>query len=1111
MLSNNLVTDIENTFKSSNSFTTLLNKVPNLFASLENQEINNSNGRKDLQFLFDLKKIDEVNESQDDNKTLIPPSIHNSEAVMNQSSSKNLMQVFRGDITCFKDENVIRISNYNFKVEDPSKQTENSNVLFFKKDNSTNPCNFSSMNFNKEEKQEQNLFNKQDSILDNTNAINDTTMNLNHNDSIVNKENLILTNIQEKKDESMIRDSTQGTNMMLIDFSNKLKEDQLLAEDSRTYNIEASKLDITHDKVNNDKIHDPENDDFETSRILQVSKEKINIPTVKEKGPLMSMIIIDKNGKYEDWSNIRASNDHDVMLTKSKNKTDVYEKDLPAPANTSRSNMKKSFQEKSFEMLLDEHYIEKNRSLSNNLNKTNEKNGGKVRQNSSGIHSRALSKNKKNDKGQERTSLNSISTLSRKSRSNKKQSFSRKFDPKTPQQSQTNSISKPRQCSKSKDIPENVGKKQSKSSVSSNAKARNVPRDQSPNLFAAQRSDLRSKLAKKTAETSKNNTLSSNNTLNIVESEPCCNHLHNRQPYKNAYSHVTSRYKQSFNKSSRSTSQNKSDVNQTSVSNKKNVQKKISITQNPNKQNFTASIKKQKDICVNNSYKGDDQNVHSIVNNSIEEKQFTAPHDNIYNSDIKNEQVYVELHESSFNNKMKRSDYLGINNSIHSNMNREMGRNSSAKKFTDLLNPDNSRISNDTAKKDNFRKCINQSDLVNQHTVSNTQNDAVELDYQYHEEELRYTEQTMERMDQITEENIESEVTTKRNNDPHLRNNSNMKDELQYNEELQLIDNFENNPEQAELLFDEICNDQNQRATDEIIRDDENAFNMNNDVEEEITNNQRELEENYNYDPNAFIETSENRDGIESYVHLQSNYCRTYGESGIGNGSPMNINSDPRDTRKTSDRNIKHLPYKIDNENIEEENSEESLNNDDQQALYEDNKINFEQRPKTARQYSSSNVSNYGNGESNTFNDVLNNNSKIYSPENQNSCNQPSIKNTISKKTIKVQPKNIPINTTNYSSNQTDNSNIERERWVYKNSKASFYENKSSKSPYNESKISKKSNKTTERNRSKSNCQKKGKQFKDLTNAYCTASSKGRKDISLSPINPKTKNLRNRE
>jgi len=50
-----------------------------------------------------------------------------------------------------------------------------------------------------------------------------------------------------------------------------------------------------------------------------------------------------------------------------------------------------------------------------------------------------------------------------------------------------------------------------------------------------------------------------------------------------------------------------------------------------------------------------------------------------------------------------------------------------------------------------------------------------------------------------------------------------------------------------------------------------------------------------------------------------------------------------------------------------------------------------------------------------------------------------------------------------------------------------------------------------DRERSKSNCEKKGKKIKDLTNAYCNASAKSKKDTSLSPINPKTKKLRNKE
>jgi len=41
--------------------------------------------------------------------------------------------------------------------------------------------------------------------------------------------------------ESMMRDSTTHSNMILVDFNTKIKEQEHLFEDSRTYNIEASR------------------------------------------------------------------------------------------------------------------------------------------------------------------------------------------------------------------------------------------------------------------------------------------------------------------------------------------------------------------------------------------------------------------------------------------------------------------------------------------------------------------------------------------------------------------------------------------------------------------------------------------------------------------------------------------------------------------------------------------------------------------------------------------------------------------------------------------------------------------------------------------------------
>jgi len=236
-----LTSDLKQPIGQSNTFNNISSKVPNLFASLRNAEMNNSSGSKDIMVCFDLKKIDEVNESQDDNKTNIGISNQNSEANLNKNSSKTLMQVFRGDITCFKEENVIKISNYSLKDEDPSKQTENNKGLFFiKKDPTNNGCHFSSMNFVSDSKQEANLFNKQsDSMLNDTVAANETSYQHNQNDS----KDMGLHNNDRKtlNNESMMRDSTTHSNMILVDFNTKIKEQEHLFEDSRTYNIEAGR------------------------------------------------------------------------------------------------------------------------------------------------------------------------------------------------------------------------------------------------------------------------------------------------------------------------------------------------------------------------------------------------------------------------------------------------------------------------------------------------------------------------------------------------------------------------------------------------------------------------------------------------------------------------------------------------------------------------------------------------------------------------------------------------------------------------------------------------------------------------------------------------------
>ena len=118
--------------------------------------------------------------------------------------------------------------------------------------------------------------------------------------------------------------------------------------------------------------------------------------------------------------------------------------------------------------------------------------------------------------------------------------------------------------------------------------------------------------------------------------------------------------------------------------------------------------------------------------------------------------------------------------------------------------------------------------------------------------------------------------------------------------------------------------------------------------------------------------------------------------------------------------------------------------------LDDDNNIIYEERPKTARHnLTNSEASNYVNDECNSFNKVLNNSCKVASPENQNSYVKSGItqKDIKSKKTIKVQPKISQANVTNYSSNQTENSKADKDKWVYKNAKTSFYDNKSTKSP----------------------------------------------------------------
>jgi len=194
------------------------------------------------------------------------------------------------------------------------------------------------------------------------------------------------------------------------------------------------------------------------------------------------------------------------------------------------------------------------------------------------------------------------------------------------------------------------------------------------------------------------------------------------------------------------------------------------------------------------------------------------------------------------------------------------------------------------------------------------------------QENFRFSNVISDRMDHITEESINC-ASTKRNNDPHMRNNSNMKNNMTREEELNLIDNFEGNSEQ---IFDQMCNSENQRTTDENIQYGEKR--IDNDVEDEIENQReiRELEENCNCDANAFIKNSQIRDDIESYIALQSTYGKTNEELGVGPNSPVEIVSDPRDIGKFSDINIKHVNYKIENDNIEEESSQESQNNEDQ-------------------------------------------------------------------------------------------------------------------------------------------------------------------------------------
>ena len=84
--------------------------------------------------------------------------------------------------------------------------------------------------------------------------------------------------------------------------------------------------------------------------------------------------------------------------------------------------------------------------------------------------------------------------------------------------------------------------------------------------------------------------------------------------------------------------------------------------QNPNKKNFASSIKKQKEICANSSYRDDEKTLHEFgnsdqnlvyqANNIAENIHVQSNNDVIYGYNIQSEQEnFVDLHESTLSCK----------------------------------------------------------------------------------------------------------------------------------------------------------------------------------------------------------------------------------------------------------------------------------------------------------------------------------------------------------------------------------------------------------------------------------------------------------------------------